>query len=138
MALPGTYDFARDAWFQGLGAVGKPLGPVTVVRPGQAHGLDRARDALRAHIEQRLPASPAGIAVALATGNQNAVDQDDADAMRRSGLTHLLSVSGLHIAAAVAFAMFLSLKLLAGSRFASTSFSSRPAPPPRGALAILC
>ncbi|HEY4070730.1 MAG TPA: DUF4131 domain-containing protein, partial [Sphingomicrobium sp.] len=26
MALPGTYDFARDAWFQGLGGVGKPLG----------------------------------------------------------------------------------------------------------------
>ena len=36
-----------------------------------------------------------------------------ADAMRRSGLTHLLSVSGLHIAAVVAFAMFMSLKLLA-------------------------
>ena len=26
MALPGTYDFARDAWFQGIGAVGKALG----------------------------------------------------------------------------------------------------------------
>src|SRR4051812_5524360 len=26
MALPGTYDFARDAWFKGLGAVGKTLG----------------------------------------------------------------------------------------------------------------
>jgi competence protein ComEC len=47
------------------------------------------------------------------TGDQNAVDQDDADAMRRAGLTHLLSVSGLHIAAVVAFAMFLTLKLLA-------------------------
>ena len=37
----------------------------------------------------------------------------DAEAMRRSGLTHLLSVSGLHIAAAVGFAMLLSLRLLA-------------------------
>ena len=33
--------------------------------------------------------------------------------MRRSGLTHLLSVSGLHIAAAVGAAMLLTLKLLA-------------------------
>src|ERR1041385_6913782 len=57
--------------------------------------------------------SSAGIAIALVTGDQNAVDKDDADAMRRSGLTHLLSVSGLHIAAVVAFAMLLSLKLLA-------------------------
>jgi len=113
MALPGTYDFARDAWFWGIGAVGKPLGPITVLRPGKARGLDGVRDSLRQHIENRLPRSPAGIAVALATGDQNAVDQDDADAMRRAGLTHLLSVSGLHIAAVVAFAMFLSLKLLA-------------------------
>ena len=52
----------------------------------------------------------AGIAIALVTGDQNAVDQDDADAMRRSGLTHLLSVSGLHIAAVVAFAMLLTLQ----------------------------
>lgn len=113
MALPGTYDFARDAWFQGLGGVGKPLGPVTVVKAGEAHGLDRARDELRHHIQSRLAQGPAGIAVALATGDQNAVDQDDANAMRGAGLTHLLSVSGLHIAAVVAFAMFLTLKLLA-------------------------
>jgi competence protein ComEC len=113
MALPGTYDFARDAWFQGIGGVGKTLGAVTVVKPAQPHGLERARTDLRQHIATRLPSSSAGIAIALVTGDQNAVDQDDADAMRRSGLTHLLSVSGLHIAAVVAFAMLLSLKLLA-------------------------
>ena len=123
MALPGTYDFARDAWFQGLGGVGKPLNPVTVVRPGEARGLDRARGELRAHIEQRLPGNEAGIAVALATGDQNAVDADDADAMRRAGLTHLLSVSGLHIAAVVAFAMFLSLRLLALSETLALRFN---------------
>ena len=64
-------------------------------------------------ITARLPPSSAGIAIALVTGDQNAVDQEDADAMRRSGLTHLLSVSGLHIAAVVAFAMFVTLRLLA-------------------------
>ena len=49
--------------------------------------------------------------------------QDDADAMRRSGLTHLLSVSGLHIAAVVAFAMFLTLKLLALSERLALRFN---------------
>jgi len=123
MALPGTYDFARDAWFAGLGGVGKPLGPVAVVTPAEPHGLDRVREGLRTHIEKRLRPNPAGIAVALATGDQNAVDQDDADAMRRAGLTHLLSVSGLHIAAVVAFAMFLSLRLLALSETLALRFN---------------
>jgi competence protein ComEC len=123
MALPGTYDFARDAWFRGLGGVGKALGPITVVQPAQPKGLERARDGLRRHIETRLRPSSAGIAVALATGDQNAVDQDDADAMRRSGLTHLLSVSGLHIAAVVGFAMLLSLRLLALSERLALRFN---------------
>jgi competence protein ComEC len=123
MALPGTYDFARDAWFKQIGAVGKAMGPITVVHSAQPRGLDKARNNLRTHIEAKLPAKPAGIAVALATGDQNAVDEDDADAMRRSGLTHLLSVSGLHIAAVVAFTMFLTLKLLALSERLALRFN---------------
>ncbi len=123
MALPGTYDFARDAWFKGIGAVGKSLGPVVVVRPARPKGLDGARDGLRRHIGARLPASSAGIAIALATGDQNAVGEEDADAMRRSGLTHLLSVSGLHIAAVVAFTMLLTLKLLALSEWLTLRFN---------------
>jgi competence protein ComEC len=123
MALPGTYDFARDAWFWGLGAVGKALGPVTVAKPAEPQGLERVRTRLRELIDSRLPTSSAGIAIALVTGDQNAVDKDDADAMRRSGLTHLLSVSGLHIAAVVAFAMLLSLKLLALSERLALRFN---------------
>lgn len=123
MALPGTYDFARDAWFKRIGAVGKALGPVTVLRPARARGLEQARDSLRTHISARLPERPAGIAIALATGDQNSVSMDDADAMRRSGLTHLLSVSGLHIAAVVAAAMLLTLKLLALSERLALRFN---------------
>jgi competence protein ComEC len=123
MALPGTYDFARDAWFQGIGAVGKTLADVAVVQSAQPTGVDRVRENLRRHIAARLPQNSAGIAIALVTGDQNAVDQDDADAMRRSGLTHLLSVSGLHIAAVVAFAMLLTLKLLAFSERLALRFN---------------
>jgi ComEC/Rec2-related protein len=43
--------------------------------------------------------------------------------MRRSGLTHLLSVSGLHIAAAVGAAMLLTLKLLALSERLALRFN---------------
>ncbi|MEO7492328.1 MAG: ComEC/Rec2 family competence protein [Sphingomicrobium sp.] len=123
MALPGGYDFARDAWFRQIGAVGKALGPVTVLHPARESGIDGVRDRLDRHIRERLPGANGGIATALATGDQNAVPQDDADAMRRSGLTHLLSVSGLHIAAAVGAAMLLTLKLLALSERLALRFN---------------
>ncbi|MFL6730344.1 MAG: ComEC/Rec2 family competence protein [Sphingomicrobium sp.] len=123
MALPGTYDFARDAWFRRIGAVGKALGPVEIVQPGRPGALESTRHSLAQHIRRRLPGDESGIAVALVTGDQNSVSEADADAMRASGLTHLLSVSGLHIAAVVAFAMLLSLKLLALSERLALRFN---------------
>ena len=110
-AVPGAYDFERVAWFAGLGATGRGFAPVTVVSPAPA-GSD-LRSALTAHITARLPGSPGGVAAALATGDEGAITDDDADAMRRAGLAHLLSVSGLHITAAVAATMLLVLRLLA-------------------------
>ena len=123
MALPGTYDFAKDAWFRKIGAVGKALGPVEMLKARAPSGLDRIREKLGDHVRASLPADEAGIAVALVTGDQNSVSESDAQAMRSSGLTHLLSVSGLHIAAVVAAAMLLSLKLLALSERLALRFN---------------
>lgn len=110
-AVPGAYDFARVAWFQGLGATGKGFAPVRVLAPGEADAALRQR--LSGHIRAQLPGSAGGIAAALATGDQGGVSEADAEAMRRSGLAHLLSVSGLHITAVVGATMFLVLRLLA-------------------------
>ena len=81
------------------------------------------RDRLGRHIRDRLPGSAGGIATALATGDQAAVSEEDAEAMRRSGLAHLLSVSGLHIAAVVGAAMLASLRLLALSERLALRFN---------------
>lgn len=116
-AVPGAYDFARAAWFQGLGASGKALGAVSVTAPATETGW-RARIAdwrqrLADHIRERLDGSEGGVAAALATGDQGGIGEEDAEAMRRSGLAHLLSVSGLHLTAVVGAVMLLTLKLLA-------------------------
>ena len=123
MALPGSHDFARDAWFQGIGGVGRTIGHPEILKPAAGGGVDRLRDQLGHHIREKLPASAGGIATALATGDQAAVSEEDAEAMRRSGLAHLLSVSGLHIAAAVGAAMLLSLRLMALSERLALRFN---------------
>ena len=71
------------------------------------------RQRLNAHVSERLEMREAGIATALVTGDQGRIPEDDQEAMRASGLAHLLSVSGLHICAIVAAAFLLSLRLLA-------------------------
>ena len=123
MPLPGGHDFARDAWFAARGGVGRTIGPITLVEPATGGGLDAVRDRLGAHVRASLPGSAGGVAVALAVGDQAGVSEEDAEAMRRSGLTHLLSVSGLHIAAAVGAAMLLSLRLMALSERLALRFN---------------
>ena len=123
MALPGSHDFARDAWFRGDGAAGRSLGPIEVRIPAEPTGLDGVRTRLDRHIRTQLPGRSGGIATALVTGDQNAVTLEDAEAMRRSGLTHLLSVSGVHLAAVVGGAMVLTLRLLALSQFLALRFN---------------
>ena len=123
MPLPGGHDFARDAWFAQRGGVGRAIGPIELVEPSSGGGLDALRDRLGAHVRTSLPGSAGGVAVALAVGDQAGVSEADAEAMRRSGLTHLLSVSGLHIAAAVGAAMLLSLRVMALSERLALRFN---------------
>ena len=112
--LPGAYDFARTAWFKGYAATGNLAGTVTVLEAGGVGGwLARTQRTLSAHVRDHLDGSPGAIAAALASGDRGAIAEDDEQAMRDSGLTHLLSISGLHVSAVIGAAYFLALKLLA-------------------------
>ena len=116
MAVPGAFDFARAAWFQGLGGTGR-ASRIELVAPSPGRDwrarLSAVRQQLAGHIRSRLDAGAGAIAAALATGDQGAIPEEDAEAMRASGLAHLLSVSGLHLTAVVGAVMLLVLKLLA-------------------------
>ena len=112
--LPGGYDFARTAWFAGISATGSALEAPTVVSPAlQSASLERLQRGVSDHIRARLAGSPGGIAAAFASGDRGGIAIADEDAMRDAGLTHLLSVSGLHVSAVVALVYFLAIRLLA-------------------------
>ncbi len=116
-ALPGAYDYARVAWFDRIGATGRGYRPVEIIRPASSVAMSGTISSLRqrlsSHIQAQAPGAPGGIAAALATGDQGAIPLDDSEAMRRAGLAHLLSVSGLHITAMVGATMLLVLRVLA-------------------------
>src|SRR5438445_2727388 len=108
-AAPGAFDFQRVAWYLQLGAVGYALAPATVIERGRPDGIVRTIDALRADTTARilkaLPGPEGGVVAALLVGEQTAVDKDIAQAMRDSGLAHILSISGLHIVFVVGLVM---------------------------------
>ena len=110
-AAPGAFDFQRVAWYQQLGGVGYALAPAAIIEAGKPDGLVRAIDALRAEVTERimkaLPGPEGGVAAALLAGEQTAVDKDITQAMRDSGLAHILSISGLRIVFVVALVMGL-------------------------------
>ncbi|WP_198373719.1 ComEC/Rec2 family competence protein, partial [Roseomonas rosulenta] len=56
------------------------------------------RAAMEARVTAAIPGAAGAVAAALLTGGQSAIPRADLAAMRDSGLAHLLSVSGLHIA----------------------------------------
>jgi competence protein ComEC len=107
-AYPGAWDFQRAAFFEGLGASGFAVGPAEVVgRGGSAPPLAGWRSAIEARVIAALPGGAGAIAAALLTGGQSAIPPADMAAMRDSGLVHLLSVSGLHIAIVMGVAFFV-------------------------------
>lgn len=112
--LPGAYDFARTAWFAGLAATGSAVEPITLVEPAPSGGtLAKAQRALSQHVRERLAGSPGSIAAAFASGDRGGIAEADEQAMRDSGLTHLLSISGVHVSAVIAVTYVATLRLLA-------------------------
>lgn len=112
-ASPGSYDFGRNAFFQSMGGVAFGLGETRpAVLPDPPDGLKRmmwlngVRFHLASRIVARLGERTGGIAAAMTTGHEAWLAEADMDAMRDSGLYHILSISGLHMAIVGGFVFF--------------------------------
>lgn len=103
--VPGAYDFARAAWFKQLGGVGYALRPCSALPAAPATGLLARIGQALAAARQSTAASLAdghggagGFLAAIATGDRSWLDPVDVEALQASGLAHIVSVSGLHVA----------------------------------------
>lgn len=112
-ASPGAYDFGRNAFFQGMGGIAFALGetrrldlPSAPWRLRLEMAVNSARYALAERIVARLGERTGGIAAAMTTSHETWISQADMDVMRDSGLAHILSVSGLHMAIVGGFVFF--------------------------------
>ena len=121
-AAPGGYDFARQAWFQGIGAVGYAVGAPHLLsnpepeRPGERLRLWLAN--LRHDLTLRivgaiegagLPAGVGWVAAALITAERGPVSPALLQAYRDAGLAHILVIAGMHMSM-VAGLVFVAIR----------------------------
>ncbi|HEX2479869.1 MAG TPA: ComEC/Rec2 family competence protein, partial [Geminicoccaceae bacterium] len=111
---PGGFDFARQAYFQKLGAVGYALSAPQLLSRAERRGWSLGIAALRQSIAQQItlavPGTAGAIGVALLTGLRGALPDQIWDQWAIAGIAHLLSISGLHLAL-VAGTLFFSVRI---------------------------
>ncbi|WP_232295691.1 ComEC/Rec2 family competence protein [Pseudorhodobacter aquimaris] len=108
---PGAFDFRRMAFFDRLGAVGYTRVPVLLLEPpaSGAQWVNRFRAKLRAAVEAELPGDPGAFAAALVTGDRAGMSREAQENLRAANLSHLLAISGLHMALLTGF-IFATLR----------------------------
>jgi competence protein ComEC len=118
---PGGYDFARDMYFQRLGASGFVTGAIKIETPPApptwrlryAMLVDGIRDGIDNRIRTAVPGDAGSIASALITGKRDAISTPVNDAMYVSSLAHVLSISGYHMALVAGVVFFAFRAVLA-------------------------
>lgn len=112
---PGGYDVSRHFYFQQIGALGYALRPPEIIVHAQASGftlwLTELRHTIGNDMRARIGGAAGAIAAAMTVGEQTAIPDDAAEALRDSGLTHIISISGVHLSLAAGL-MFVGVRLL--------------------------
>lgn len=121
-AFPGGYDFGFFNWLKGFGGTGFFMGAPSRApekHPVEARtfmermeiGQNRIRLAIGARIRAQLNGPEGDLATALITGDRTGIPQEIQESLRRSGLAHILAISGLHMAL-VTLTVVWALRLL--------------------------
>ncbi len=118
-AMPGTFDFAFNSYFTGIGAFGFFYGPPGImpgaqVEEGYANRIARwtteLRETIAFRIKEVIPGDAGAVAAAMTVSDRRSISEETNEAFRITGLAHILSISGLHMSLAAAL-MFTGLRL---------------------------
>ena len=103
---PGGYDFSFFSWHDQMGGsgffMGRPSSDKTIhsLELGEqiTVEINKIRIAIEDRIINAMPDTTGKIAVALVTGNKTRIPEGVQESLRKTGLAHILAISGLHMA----------------------------------------
>ncbi|THD46172.1 MAG: ComEC family competence protein, partial [Bradyrhizobium sp.] len=119
--LPGGYDFARDAYFAGVGAVGSTLGAIVRLPPPRdaswsqrlEAAIDQARNRLALRVDAIIGGDEGAIAAAMVTGKRDFLSNDAKDLIREAGIFHIITISGVQMTLVAGIFFVVVRRLLA-------------------------
>lgn len=118
---PGNYDFAFNGYFNGNGGNGFYLGTPVLSDPAAISGVGSVfsytiatlRHIVGTRVTSVVSGEDGAIAAALISGQRDGISEYTNEILRNSGLAHVLSISGLHLALA-AGVVIIGFRSIAG------------------------
>lgn len=128
---PGWFDSEKRAMASRLAAVGyvRDKEPVEFISDGA--GVDAWRDAVAVRIDAAVVSEASRFVRALAIGDTRGLGDLDWEALRATGLTHLVAISGFHVGMVAGF-----FALLAASVWWCLPWLGRVVPRPQAAALV--
>src|SRR3546814_2078459 len=108
---PGTIDTGKRALAEGIAATGYVRDPQSAAWLAPAAGIDAWRDRMSARIAGTVSLPSHRFLQSLALGDTRSLTDADWSALRASGLTHLIAISGFHVGLVAGFAALLAAAL---------------------------
>ena len=112
--MKGAYDFRKDAYFKEIGAFGYATTKLYFLERAGISVSDKFKKSVSTNIDLHAEnENNAQLIKALMLGEKKAVSKETVSIFRASGISHLLSISGLHIGLIFGFIFLLIRYLLA-------------------------
>lgn len=126
---PGGFDYESYMKLQGIYATGfiSDNSKIIILRQKTANHVKLRLESFRNYLKQIIynnaPSPQREIIEAMTIGNQNEIPNDVRDNFNKTGTSHILSISGLHIGMVSAVAFFFAFLFLKSSEYLMLRFN---------------
>ena len=127
---PGSFDYAKQLRGRGIlvrGTIGNSS-DIVLIREDQGNifkmGLEGFRDRLRKIIAENATTPQREIILALLLGEKKLIPPTISEVFKRTGTSHILAISGLHVGMIASFSIFFALLFMKASPFLLLRFNA--------------
>ncbi|MDI6616517.1 MAG: ComEC/Rec2 family competence protein, partial [Syntrophaceae bacterium] len=120
---PGGFDYKKYLLYQGIrlrGYISRPSDIVIIrERAGNAFRteLERYRSLIRKRIREAVPSPEGDVLQALILGEKEGIPEDIIGNFNRTGVSHILAISGLHVGIIAFISLFIATALMKSSEY---------------------